>query len=89
MAMLLESIMSEGVTPELVEEVEAEMGVHDHPPAGWSSTSGWYGKDSGRWWMFGTQSMRMKRSSEIGSRRPPNGCLNDTVDIGRRRLGRL
>jgi len=34
MTVLLESIMSDGVTPELADEVEVEMGVRDDPPAG-------------------------------------------------------
>jgi hypothetical protein len=34
MSVLLESVMSDGVTPELADEVEVEMGVRDDPPAG-------------------------------------------------------
>ena len=32
--MLMEYIMPEGVTPELADEVEVEMGVRDDPPSG-------------------------------------------------------
>ena len=34
MAVLLESIMPEGVTPEFADEVEVELGVRDDPPSG-------------------------------------------------------
>ena len=34
MTVLLESIMSDDVTPEFADEVEVEMGVRDDPPAG-------------------------------------------------------
>jgi hypothetical protein len=34
MSVLLESVMPDGVTPELADEVEVEMGVRDDPPAG-------------------------------------------------------
>jgi hypothetical protein len=34
MTVLLESVMSDDVTPELADEVEVEMGVRDDPPAG-------------------------------------------------------
>jgi hypothetical protein len=34
MTVLLESIMPEGVTPELADEVEVELGVRDEPPSG-------------------------------------------------------
>ena len=34
MTVLLEFVVSEGVTPELADEVEVEMGVRDDPPVG-------------------------------------------------------